>query len=152
MPRSLSPEALALIPNGIENFVPCCIVCGLPVPLSRARGRSKDTCSKACHSIRQAYRKHVLITSKCLACYHPSTPEEREDFRKWRRSRGDVQAKGRPPILLRRALLEAIYVLEQYAAPEDEYMARCLANFRGVVTMNDNKPNGKVLDAQPEVY
>lgn len=99
MPKQSSPEVLALIPNGIENFIPRCIVCTKAVPANRARGRSKDTCSPACHAVRQLYRKWVLQTSKCLACLHPSTPKEREEFRNWRKDRGDVRRKkGRPEL------------------------------------------------------
>lgn len=97
--KELSPEILALIPDGIENFVPRCIVCTAPVPPSRARGRSKDTCSSLCHTVRQMYRKWVVQTSKCLACHHPSTPAERADFNEWRKLRGDLRRKsGRPAI------------------------------------------------------
>lgn len=96
-PNKTAPGVLALIPDGIENFVPHCIVCTQPVSLKRARGRSKDTCSPECHAVRQMYRKWVMQTSKCLACLHPSTPQERQEFRDWRRFRGDLRrTKGRP--------------------------------------------------------
>lgn len=95
--KPLSPEVLALIPNGIENFVPRCIVCTNPVPPKRARGRSKDTCCQTCQIVRQLYRKWVLVSSKCVACFHPSTPAERQNFIEWRKERGEIRRKmGRP--------------------------------------------------------
>jgi hypothetical protein len=96
MPKILPPEVLALIPNGIENFVPRCIVCGSNVPLSRARSRSRDTCSPPCATVKQIYRRWLLQTTKCIACYHPSTPAERDDFRQWRKERRGARKKGRP--------------------------------------------------------
>ena len=93
MPKAkpLSPEVAALIPDGIDKFVPHCIVCTKPVPENRARGRSKDTCSPPCHAVRQLYRKFVIQTSKCLACYHPASPAERAEFKEWRKARGDLR-------------------------------------------------------------
>ena|ERR1700733_10407557 len=103
MPKAkpLAPEILTLIPNGIENFCPHCIVCTSPVPASRARGRSKDTCSPACHAVRQLYRRFVVQTSKCIACFHPATPEERADFKEWRKDRGHLRRKTGKPLKLK---------------------------------------------------
>lgn len=94
--KPLAPEIAALIPDGIEKFVPSCIVCRKPVPLHRARGRSKDTCSPECGKVRALYRRYVLSTSKCVSCLHPSSPQEREDFKQWRRDRRQLKKKGRP--------------------------------------------------------
>jgi hypothetical protein len=92
----LDPIAL-LIPQGIENFAPRCVVCTKPVPAKRATSRSKDTCGPACHKVLRMYRQHVLRSSKCPACYHPSTPEERKEFQAWRKMRGDRRhSVGRP--------------------------------------------------------
>jgi len=91
------PRVDPLIPNGIENFVPRCVVCTNPVPAKRATGRSKDTCGPECHKVLRAYRQHVLKSTKCPACYHPSTPAERKEFIAWRKMRGDRrQSVGRP--------------------------------------------------------
>jgi hypothetical protein len=87
-----------LIPNGIENFVPRCIVCTEPVSLKRSRGRSKATCSPVCNDVLKRWRIYVVQTSRCPNCYHPSSPEERDLFRQWRKDRGDRRSKrGRPP-------------------------------------------------------
>lgn len=96
MPKILTilpPEVQALIPNGIDKFAPRCVVCTNTVPEKRARGRSKDTCSPPCHAVLRLYRKFVIRTSKCLACYQPSTPEERAEFKRWRQARGDLRLK-----------------------------------------------------------
>lgn len=98
-----------LIPDGIEKFVPRCVVCTQPVPSNRARGRSKDTCSPACHKVLRQYRDHCLKSSRCPSCYHPSTPTERKEFIAWRKHRGDRrEGKGRPPVVRESALREAL--------------------------------------------
>ena len=95
--KSQSPEVLALIPDGIEKFIPRCIVCTNLVPSKRRTSRSKSTCSPACLTVLQMFRRHVLTSAKCIACYHPSTPEERIEFKAWRRARGELREKpGRP--------------------------------------------------------
>jgi hypothetical protein len=136
MPKAkpLAPELAALIPDGIEKFIPRCIVCSKTVPANRARGRSKDTCSPACHRVRQLYRTFVVLTSKCLACHHPSSPTERADFIRWRKDRGHIRDRmGRPPVKIRRALIEAVAILGEYLAPDDEYLALAIAKFAKVL-------------------
>lgn len=94
-----APEVLALIPDGIENFVPRCVVCTAEVPKKRRSSRSKSTCSPPCHAVFTLYRKHLLISSKCIACYHPATPAERAEYREWRKARGNLRRKkGRPKV------------------------------------------------------
>jgi len=94
-PLSFNP----LIPEGIEKFVPSCVVCKAPVPKKRATSRSKDTCSKECQAVLRAYRKFNIESRYCPSCYHPSTPEERKEFRLWRKHRGDLRERpGRPPV------------------------------------------------------
>ena len=115
------PEQAAnpLIPYGIEKFVPSCVVCKQPVPKKRATGRSKDTCGPECHKVLRQYRKFVLESSHCPACYHPSTPEQRRDFIAWRKARGDRRhSVGRPPVrreeALRQALQQTIGLLKSH--------------------------------------
>ncbi len=128
------PEINPLIPNGIENFVPSCIVCRSPVPAKRATGRSKDTCSPECHKVRQAYRKWVIRKSKCPNCYHPSTPEERRDFLRWRKDRGQIREHGgRPPVKLRQSFAEAVAALRDYLAPEDADLAARIERLQKVL-------------------
>ena len=82
----------------IETFLPSCVVCRSPVPAARAHSRSRETCSAACALYWRQYHRYVLMQTRCPSCYHPSTPEERADFKRWRKSRGDLRDKvGRPP-------------------------------------------------------
>jgi hypothetical protein len=111
-----SPAINPLIPDGIENFIPSCVVCRKPVPRKRATGRSKNTCSPECNTVLRKFRKHVVDSSYCPTCYHPSTPQERREMILWRKHRGDLrEGRGRPPRSqdekLRLALQEAIGLL-----------------------------------------
>ena len=117
----VSPPVNPLIPEGIENFVPSCVVCRQPVPSRRATGRSKDTCSPACQKVLRKFREYNLKRTRCPACYHPSTPSERQDFIAWRKARGDRrEGRGRPPLSreknLRIALQSAVDLLKAHRA------------------------------------
>lgn len=94
MRKPLSEEVLALIPDGIENFVLSCTVCRLPLPSSR---RTVGDHAGACHKVRVLLRRYQIRLKRCIACLHPSTPAEREDFKAWRRSRGQLRASGGRP-------------------------------------------------------
>jgi hypothetical protein len=97
MPKSLAPEVLALIPDGIQEFIPRCVVCTSAVPSNRRSGITRHTCSPPCQKVWTLFRGYLLSTRKCVACLHPATPGERAEYREWRRSRGDLrQKKGRP--------------------------------------------------------
>ena len=91
MPKPLAAEVLALIPEGIEKLVLRCVVCGGPLPSSR---RTVGDHAGACHKVRRLYRRYVIQLTKCIACLHPATPEEREEFKQWRVSRGDLRGRG----------------------------------------------------------
>lgn len=93
--KPMPPEMLELVPNGIENLVLRCIVCTTPLPRSRRRF---GTClpERPCQKILTRFRRYCVGLTKCVACLNPSTPEEREDFKKWRRSRHELKANGRP--------------------------------------------------------
>ena len=94
MPKPLPPEVLALIPDGIENLILRCVVCGLPLPASR---RSVGDHAGPCHKVRVLHRRYMIQRMKCISCLHPATPAEREEFRAWRRKRGDLRARGGRP-------------------------------------------------------
>jgi hypothetical protein len=101
-------EVSALIPNGIEAFQPKCCVCGDDVPRRRATGRSKHTCKPACQQVMQLFKKHNVFTTRCKTCFHPSTPKEREDFKAWRRTRGELrEGRGRPKRTEHEKLIDA---------------------------------------------
>lgn len=125
-----------LIPDGIEKFVPSCVVCRQPVPAIRRTGRSKDTCSPQCNKVLRKYREFCLRNTRCRSCYHPSTPAERLDFIAWRKTRGDLrEGRGRPKQsqegVLRKALAEAIQLLESSDSEIQESMA--IARFKKLV-------------------
>jgi hypothetical protein len=94
MAKPLPPEVLALVPNGIENLVLRCVVCGDSLPPSR---RTIGDHAGPCHKVRVLYRRYIIQLTKCIACLHPSTPKEREEYKQWRKSRGDLREKcGKP--------------------------------------------------------
>lgn len=94
MAKPLPPEVLALIPNGIENIVLRCTVCGEPLPASR---RTVGDHAGACHKVRVLHRRYMIQMAKCISCLHPSTPEEREAYKRWRKGRGDLRETGGRP-------------------------------------------------------
>jgi len=145
--QTLSAEQ-RLIPEGIASLVLKCVICTGPVPRKRATGRSKDTCGPECQKILRKYRKHIIESSRCPACYHPSTPEERRDFITWRKARGDRRAKpGRPKkpqeeqivVLGRQMLIRLIEFVEHHpetAWKDEQALAetkQLLADFQKVV-------------------
>jgi hypothetical protein len=75
----------------IDNLVLRCVVCGGPLPSSR---RAYGDHAGACHKVRTLYRRHIIQLTRCLACLHPATPDEREAFKQWRVSRGDLRGRG----------------------------------------------------------
>ena len=79
------------------QFRPSCVICRNPVPEKRSHGRYRETCSPECLTTWRRFRAYIIASTRCPSCYHPSTPDEREDFRKWRRFRGELHSKsGRP--------------------------------------------------------
>lgn len=85
-----------------------CLVCGDPIPWDRAR-RRKDTCSVEHFDLVKQWRKHLMYTRKCHACHAPYSLKQREEFRRWRQSTGQLEMKsGRPPISRERKLSEAL--------------------------------------------
>jgi hypothetical protein len=90
-------EAPKMTQAELQAFLPRCMVCGDPIPDRRARAR-KETCGKtACGVTLKQWRRAVLESRKCPACYKPSTPEEREDYKQWRRERGMLHRRAGNP-------------------------------------------------------
>lgn len=87
MRKPLPPEVLALIPNGIESLILRCMICGEALPNSR---RAIGDHAGACHKVRVLHRRYMVNLTKCIACLHPATAEEREEYRRWRKHRGDT--------------------------------------------------------------
>jgi hypothetical protein len=71
-----------------------CVVCKHPIPGFRAR-RQTATCSEKCKNKLDVIRERQRAAKKCPACLHPSTPEEREEYRIWRAERGDIRSVAR---------------------------------------------------------
>ena len=95
-PEDSGPEAA---PFDIATFAPRCTVCTKLVPEKRAKGKYKTTCSPECHKVIKKFGAHLLELTRCPACWHPSTPEQRADFKAWRKERGYIRAgAGRPPV------------------------------------------------------
>ena len=91
-------EAAALNPQdsgSIPDFSPKipilhCTICRAPIEEKRAR-RQTATCGEPCKDRLDAVRKEQRRNTKCPSCLHPSSPEEREEFRLWRATRGDLR-------------------------------------------------------------
>lgn len=81
------------------DLKPHCMVCPNELPFARALNYDIRTCSPECAAIFKKWRNHQKWRRHCPSCLHPSTPEQREEFRRWRTNRGDRQgdkAEGRP--------------------------------------------------------
>jgi hypothetical protein len=91
-----------------------CQVCRGLIPSATAK-KLGVVCGIACRNELRRYRFQILQNQKCPHCYHPSTPEEREEFRQWRASRGPMQegfrtlpGKGSPIAKREKALREVL--------------------------------------------
>ena len=73
-----------------------CLVDGAPIAPERIVRRSV-TCSAECAKKLAAMRRAMIDARVCRQCHAPSTPEERRDFQRWRRDRGQLK-RGRPPV------------------------------------------------------
>jgi hypothetical protein len=62
-----------------------CQVCGQIIPDEKTRRRSNTCGTKECVNALRRFRAALSNAGKCPSCYHPSTPEEWERYRKWRR-------------------------------------------------------------------
>lgn len=108
-----------------------CTICTSQIPSPRDT-RQTSTCSETCKNRLDAIRAEQRRSRKCTHCLSPSTPEERELFREWRASRGDVKGtvivkRGeRTRTSLVKAFEEAIKTLKGIPATAelDEQIAR----------------------------
>jgi predicted nucleic acid-binding Zn ribbon protein len=115
--QTMAQEIGATIPTA-SHWEPKCVVCTAELPKARATSRAAWTCSKECRAVLKAFQKERRAAFKCPTCQHPCTPEQREEFKAWRRHRGDVGVNppGRKPKRrvqeLEEALREAIDLSE----------------------------------------
>jgi len=70
----------------IDLTIHCCI-CTAVIEEKRSR-RNTATCSEKCKNKLDSIRAEQRRSKKCPHCLAPSSPEEREEFRKWRVNRG----------------------------------------------------------------
>jgi hypothetical protein len=70
----------------LENIKVFCVVDGVEVPPDRKKRRS-ITCSDECAKKRNDYLRERKELRKCKYCGNPGTPEERDEFRAWRRDK-----------------------------------------------------------------
>jgi hypothetical protein len=73
----------------IHDLVMHCVVCKKPMPDTRRR--NAITCSPACTLARRRYWFSKLDAKMCRYCYKPSTPEQRAEFRQWKRRPQDAE-------------------------------------------------------------
>ncbi len=112
----------------IADFIPRCIVCTNEVPPRRRTSRNKETCSQECAKVLKDYKRWNLMRRFCPNCRHPSSPEERTDFLRWRKDRGMLRQKAGNPANIEKSLgrrkelatglRRAIALLNDYAQPE----------------------------------
>jgi hypothetical protein len=74
----------------IESY---CVVDRQPIPSERI-AKGSVTCSKECAAVRRKAQRTLQDERECRYCSRPSTPEERDAFRRFRR----LEAK-RPDLL-----------------------------------------------------
>jgi hypothetical protein len=75
-----------------EGFLPRCAICGSVVPRERATRRYETCCPEHAAKLKD-WRRWLHAQRKCIACLRPSSPKEREDYRAWRKHRGDIGEK-----------------------------------------------------------
>jgi hypothetical protein len=71
----------ALTLDQVRNF---CVFDGKLIPAERVK-RNAVTCSKECAKAIERQRMLLMEQSECKYCRRPSTPEERESYKQWRR-------------------------------------------------------------------
>lgn len=64
----------------VRNY---CVFDAKPIPAERVK-RNAVTCSKECAKAIERQRMLLMEQSECKYCRRPSTPEERESYKRWR--------------------------------------------------------------------
>jgi hypothetical protein len=65
----------------VRNY---CVFDGKPIPAERVK-RNAVTCSKECAKAIERQRMLLMEQTECKYCRRPSTPEERESYKQWRK-------------------------------------------------------------------
>lgn len=116
--REFMTHPLAAEINAMKNPDPdamFCQICRALIPEKR-RTRATSVCSEKCKNKLDGIRQRQRATRKCNLCLHPSTPEERAEFRQWRFERGDLKS--------------AAKVVRDYTLPSKERIANELRAVR----------------------
>lgn len=120
-----------------------CQICTQPIPEKR-KTRSTSVCSEKCKNKLDGIRQRQRASRKCPLCLHPSTPQERAEYREWRVSRGDLKS--------------ATVITRDYTLPNKTEMAQRLksvklfleherADLQAQLQAEADKPVGTVLQA-----
>lgn len=75
-----------------------CVACTAPIAEVRARQGNSTTCSPVCAERYRVYRAAIQKSFRCQRCYRPTTPEEIESYKQWRKSQGNIQDFVKNPI------------------------------------------------------
>lgn len=70
----------------LDELAIYCVMCGEEVPLDRKKRRAV-TCGENCAKQRNDYLRDRKELRKCKYCGNPSSAEERDEFRAWRRDK-----------------------------------------------------------------
>jgi hypothetical protein len=124
-----------------------CQVCRGVIPPATAK-KLGVVCGIACRNELRRYRFQILQNQKCPHCYHPSTPEEREEFRQWRASRGPMQegfrtlpGKGSPIAKREKALRDVLRPAVEWL--RGALMVNIAADGRGGIALRFPTPEDK---------
>ena len=79
--------------DDFKKITPHCVMCGDPIPADRPK--MAITCSDACRNDRKNYRRSRQDQRACRYCQHPSTPEQRLAYQRWRRKPQDPEEEER---------------------------------------------------------
>jgi hypothetical protein len=123
-----------------------CTVCRIEIEPSRAR-RQTATCGEKCKDQLDQVRILQRRDRKCPHCLHPSNNAEREEYRRWRASRGDRRhsepARKDTSISNRRDLQRALKAAVALLEEERDLIAES-----GSVHDEDGKPDLATMDDQ----
>lgn len=114
-----APKHHKLTKEELAAFAPKCCVCGADIPEDR-QVRRKRTCSDEHTKHMNQFRRFQQSKIRCSSCGRPSSPEEREDYKRWRAERGEVLksiGRGAPRKTREKQLESGIRALIDYLKP-----------------------------------
>lgn len=118
----------ALTLDQVRNY---CVFDGKPIPAERVK-RNAVTCSKDCAKAIERQRMLLMEQSECKYCRRPSTPEERESYKQWRKwLKEQSTAKSTPE------------VTEESTEDEAARLAAVLREYPYIYKRFDNRRNGQ---------